>query len=825
MTAHSTIAPRWRKVFGDIAGNPVRCALAVLAMTAGAFGVGAIVTSYTILTRELAATYANTRPASALVYTQGIDAAALAAVRTLPGVADAEARPTIRARISRITGSRDWHPLTLFVVHDFGRQEMDVFTKNEGAWPPADDEVLIERSSMSVAHAAIGDRVVMKTADGVEHSLRIGGTVHAPGLAPGWMDHHVSGFVSERFIARTDRPKEISRLMIVVSGDRLDEMHIRNVSASVRALLERRGSKVTSIEVPPPGRHPHADQMATFLFLLGAFGALTLALSAVLVATMIHALLTEQVRQVGVMKAIGATTRQIASLYLVQVSLLAGTALAIGMPLGFLAGRAYVAFSAGILNATIATDAVPFWAIALQVAAGLLVPLIVAAGPVLRASRIPIHEAFSNGIGARPFGLRPFDRWLSRRAWLPRPLMLSLRTAFHRRGRLALTVTTLAVGGAVFVTTLNVAAAWRRALDDDGRARRYDLDVRLAAPRPVAELAKAIALLPEVTRAEYWSESAATLASPVGRGPSTDRRPPLAERGGSLPATGGAPVNPRLANSHGIDDERVAVIHPAVPTALLALPLQQGRWLQAGDRDVAVINQAMLARVPWLRLGDSLQFRIDDRDVAWRVVGVVKELAPFPIAYAPQQPPLATSRSLRVVTRRHDAASLRAASRALERSLPGVTNVQSLAEMRQAFADHLVIINTALTLASVLVVLVGALALTSTMSLSVTERTRELGVLSAIGARPRTIARDIVLEGTLIGVLSWCLALAAAVPLTLVLNAASGQIFIKSRLDFVMSSGGAAIWLAVVIILSALASFYPAWRASRLTVREALAYE
>src|SRR5207253_1526423 len=241
-------------------------------------------------------------------------------------------------------------------------------------------EVLIEQASRSVTRAGVGDRIRVKTADGVEQSLRIAGTVHAAGLAPGWMDHHVAAFVRSGFAV------EPSRLLVIVAGDRTNLAHIREVAAGVRSLLEARGVKVTGVEIPPPGRHPHADQMATFLFLLGTFGALTLALSAVLVATMIHALLSEQVRQVGMMKAIGATTRQIAALYLVQVSLLALAALAIGMPLGFVAGRGYVGFSSRILNATIRSNAVPAWAIAAQLAAGLLVPLPVAAGPVLRAA-------------------------------------------------------------------------------------------------------------------------------------------------------------------------------------------------------------------------------------------------------------------------------------------------------------------------------------------------------------------------------------------------------------------------------------------------------
>lgn len=767
------MSARVRKIVGDLAAHPVRGALAVLAMTAGAFGAGMILTAFAILTRELKATYENTRPASMIV-TARDDLAA--AVRGVPGVADVEERAAIRARMRLPDG--DWRSMALFAVDGNRIDRIETGAADLAAL--RDDEVLIEQASLSVTRARVGDRIAVKLADGTERSLRIAGTVHAAGLAPGWMDHHVAAFVRGGFAS------DAARLLVVVDGDRTSVAHIRDVAARVRGALEARGAEVTSIDIPPPGRHPHADQMATFLFLLGAFGALTLALSAVLVATMIHALVAEQVRQVGVMKALGATTGQIAALYLAQVALLATTAAAIGIPLGYFAGRAYAAFCATILNATIGSSAIPAWTIAVQLATALLVPLAVAAGPVVRASRISIPEAFSNGIGRRPFGTRAFDRALARIGGLPRPLMLSLRTAFHQRGRLLLTVATLAAGGAVFLTTLNAAAAWRRALDDESRARRYDLDLRVAAPMPVASLLQAITALPQVDRAECWGETAATLA---------------------------------------LGGDRVVLVQPPVPSALLSLPLLAGRWLRPGERDAIVINQALLARAPSLRAGAPLRLRVGDTERTFRIVGVAKELVPIPLAYAVQWPPLASARGVRVATRRHDAASLRAASRAIERTVPGVISVQSLADTRQALADHLVIINVALLLAASLVVLVGALGLTSAMMLSVVERTRELGILAAIGATPRTIARDVVVQGVVIAALSWVAAVALAVPLTAIVNAVSGRIFIKSALAFVMSPAAAAAWLALVLILGAAATLYPARRASRLTVREALAHE
>jgi putative ABC transport system permease protein len=778
------IAPRWRKVLRDIAGTPLRTSLAVIAMAAGAFGVSMILTSYSILTRELKTTYSDTRPASAiLILDAPVTDALVDAARRTPGVADAEARPGIGGRI-RI-GNDQWLPLTLFVIRDFQDVRMDRVT---GAIPIGDDEMLIEQSSLGITHANAGDRVIVRTNDRSEQPLRIAGTVHAAGLAPGWMEHAATGFVTWNSVLRAGAGVESQQLRIVVTGNRFDERHIRDVARRVARAINR---NVTRIDVPAPGRHPHAAQMDTFLFLLGAFGALTFALSAVLVANMIHALLVEQLRQAAIMKTLGASTATIASLYLGQVSILAIAALAIGVPLGIAAGGAYARFCASMLNATITSAMPPLWVIAAEVMAGIAVPMLVALGPVWRVSRTSIHDALSNGAALRAFGsMSPFDRWLARMRWLPRPLMLSLRTAFHRRGRLILTVATLAAGGAAFIAALNVSAAWTRTLDADAHARRFDVQAAFAHPYPIAHVAQALATVPEVEHAEYWIEAGADLG-----------------------------------------DTRVSLIGPDVNSKLLALPLIEGRWLKPGDDAAAVINQSIA-----LRVGNDLVLRVNGRTVRWRVVGVVKELAPHANVYALPETilratgqPRDVTRGVRIVTRRHDAASQVTASKTIERALDRagvlVGGIRALDDARQSFADHLVIIKSALIFAALLVVLVGGLGLTTTLTLNITERTREIGILSAIGATPRTIARGIVAEGMVIAVLSWCVAVIAAIPITFALDAATGQMFVRSALDFFMSPAAVAGWLLLAVILAALSSFHPARRAARMAIREALAYE
>lgn len=686
---------RWRKVFRDLGETPGRTALAVLAMAAGVFGVGAMLTAQTILTRELERTWTATNPATLIVHGRTID---IDAVRRVSGVRDVEPRPLVMGRI-RI-GDDEWLPLALFVVRDFEDIRIDRITLSSGAWPQA-GEIAIERSSLSMLRDA---RRITARIDGRDEPLRVSGTVHAAGLAPGWMDHIVAGFVSWRDV---------------------DDLRLLVKSEQTFAFPNAR------VEIPPSA-HPHAAQMNTFLYLLGAFGVLTLVLSALLVANMIHALLANQVCQLGVMKTVGASTAQLVTMSLAHVALLAAMSLLLAMPIALSAGRAYARFAASMLNASLTSVGVPVSVVLTQLAVGVLVPVAVALIPIYRATRISIHAA----LGKDPV---------------------------QRRERMLLTLATLAIGGAVFIAALNVSQSWSQSIDDDFRARRYDIDVRLTDRVDAKELARIIRTVPDVTHVESWLEA---------------RR------------DGYALV--------GIDSK------------LLALPLIEGRWF-AKDGEY-VVNQALAAKNP-----KNL-----------RIVGVVKELGSGPTAYATRATVGANdamTTNARVITRSHGAGTAQEIERALQRADVPVAHVQRLTDRRKAIEDHLVIIESVIFFAAMLVVLVGGIALMSSLTLSVVSRTRELGVLSAIGATPRIIAMQVVREGVRLAVLSWIFAIAVSMPATWLMDRATGTIFIKTPVEFLISPRGVFTWLALVVLLGAISSFYPAWRAKRIPVREALSYE
>jgi putative ABC transport system permease protein len=135
------------------------------------------------------------------------------------------------------------------------------------------------------------------------------------------------------------------------------------------------------------------------------------------------------------------------------------------------------------------------------------------------------------------------------------------------------------------------------------------------------------------------------------------------------------------------------------------------------------------------------------------------------------------------------------------------------------------IVVVVLTAMSLLILLVGGLGLAGTMSMNVMERTREIGVMRAVGAADGMVIRIVIVEGLLMAILSWIAAVVLAWPVGLTLGQMVGRELVNGPLSYVYSVAGLAIWLLLVLSIAVLASYGPALKASRLAVQDVLAYE
>jgi putative ABC transport system permease protein len=628
------------------------------------------------------------------------------------------------------------------------------------------------------------------------------------------MENLVYGYITLDTLAQLGEEPYLDQVLILVSSNRYDEKHIRAIAADVKTLIESRGHLVRRVDIPSPGKHPHADLMGLLLLAISSFGLFVLILSGILVVNLLTAIMASQIRQIGMMKAIGGARRQIAQIYFGQALLLGIAAVLISLPVGNWGSRLLCRYLAIFLNFDITSFSVPLWVYLLVALVGLVVPLLAAAYPIWKGTGITVHQALADaGVSQNTFGVNEFDRALASLGGLARPILLAIRNSFRRRARLALTLTTLAVGGLFLMSALNVRASMIRTLDRLFSSRRFDLSIGLAGLYPFDKIERAVRNTPGIRRAEGWITTEGSI-------------PTAAD-----PTAGAGPHS----MDHASERNRFSVVALPAGTGMLQMEIVEGRGLQPGDTDAIVLNTALAAKGPRMKVGNTVSLRVGPAQLPWRVVGVAREPFSPPVAYIPlgyiEQLGGHTgmANNVRLVLDKTDTASITGVKAGLDRALEQeqVRAVSSLskADSRYGFDQHMVMIYIFFVIMSCIIGGVGGLGLMTTMSLNVLERRREMGVLRTIGASPRIIWLIVVVEGTVIAALSWALAAIAAWPVSRTIgNLLVGAMF-QSGLDFVFEIRGLLIWLVVSVLLGAAASFLPAWHASRCPIREAIGYE
>jgi putative ABC transport system permease protein len=145
--------------------------------------------------------------------------------------------------------------------------------------------------------------------------------------------------------------------------------------------------------------------------------------------------------------------------------------------------------------------------------------------------------------------------------------------------------------------------------------------------------------------------------------------------------------------------------------------------------------------------------------------------------------------------------------------------------LHNAIAAHMKVLVNSLMAMAILMALVGTLGLMSTMSMNILERTREIGVMRAIGATPKKIRNLVVWEGLFIGSLSIFIAIVLSLFLSTYIGRLIGNMAFRTPLSLTVSILALGIWVLIIVVGSYVATLYPARRANKITTREALAYE
>lgn len=797
------LSPRWRKLRGDIEQAKGRLLMMVIAIAVGVFAVTSISTAYTILKREIVRNYLSTNPAAAFFDVDVVDPPLLRQVGAQAGITGAEAVGQLAGRIE--VRPNEWMPLLLFVVPDFRAAHISTVRLEAGRWPTGPDGIVLERTAVSVARTAIDHEINVQTLHGTQRGLMVTGVVHDPSLAPAWQEQTVYGYVTPATLSFLGEDSPLQILKVTVRDASSNQVGVERAVVGVADWLRRAGHSVGEIRIPPY-QHPHQGMMTSVVRMLLVFSLLTLILSAVLAATLTSSLLAPQVRQIGVMKAIGARSAQIMQIYVGLITAIGILAVAVGLPFGIVAGRVLAENTARMLNLELASRSVPVWLYGSQVLVGVGLPLAAALLPIRLAAGRTVRETLGDFGVCLSVGPGRLIRWLSRLSRRDPAFVLAIRNTVRRKSRLALTLGLLATAGAMFMTSLNVKAAWQRNLTEAGVERHFDAEMQFAHAQPEDAVVATVSGVPGVRRVELWSVEAVSLARPDGL---------------------------RIVRTYpdgGHGSLRLQVVPRQ--SAFLSPGVIAGHWLSALNIDGAVVNEQALSMFPGLRIGDRIHIIVRGVFVDLRVMGVVREhltqatVYTSPERFEQEVGESGLTRGVRIGLENTDERSadeiIASIEHALDISGVKVTQSVSQAQLGRALGGHLFILIFTLVVMSILMTTVGFMGLGSAMTISVLERTREFAVLRVIGARAGTIRRSVIGEAVLVGALSAGISLVLSVPLTIFVNWIVGTASFGPALGTGFSATAMPLWLAINIVGAVAASALPAWKASKLTIREAL---
>ncbi len=798
------IAPRWRKVLRDIWENRARTVLIVVTIAAGLFAIGTMAASTLTTEREFPAQYQAIQPAHLVFSTSPFPADLSKAIGSIKGVTEAEARRELRVRLLEDEASDTWRDLLLYDIVDYNDQRVDKILPVSGAWPPPKNTLLMERGSMQYLSLYEGQVITIKTSDGKQSTLKISGVAHDLYHMPAFMEGTVYGYITDDTLQHLGQDVSYNEMYVRLAGDVHDPAYVRSMRDHIVDHLEDSNVVIYTTDQPRPDGYPLDYVSRTVSLLLIMLGVLILMLGVCLVIGTMSALVAQQARQIAIMKAVGGRTHQVLGVYLGMVLILGLASLLLAIPFSTMAARWLVSFVSGMLNFDSRLDRLPPEILALEIGLAIVVPVVSALGPVLASARRSPALALSEyGQGRIWSGVRWVDRLLHALRGLTRLERLAFRNPFRNRNRLIISLIMLSLAGGSFVTVMNLRASMRSSVGTMLSFWQYDFSIAFNRPYRVARLREEGLRVPGVKGVEGWGFEMTRRVRPDG-----------------------SESNPIFFFAAPADSP---LVHPT---------LLQGRWLLPTDKDGIVVGMGLLDVEPDLGLGKEIVLKVRGDEQHFHIVGITEMIGNQTVGYVTYTTLETFNRMAHqvnhanlavITTNAANAAQRQAMGSAVEKAYEdaglGVTSVFQMDDERMQIDSSFAILINLLMVMVFLLSFVGGLGLTSTMSLNVLERSREIGVIRAFGGSNASVFKLVVLEGVAIGLMSWLLSLLWAIPLTWLFCDMIGRSFMSMPLDYQYSAGGALLWLGLVIILSAISSSLPAANAVRLTVREVLSYE
>ncbi len=710
----------------------------------------------------------------------------------LDNVKDVEPRAIVWGRM--YIGERRGYAVVIG-VEDFADQRIDVVNRLSGALPGPMEVLTEEANSVNgVFQGEAGGTFPFIDHDGRNVELRISGVGSSLVYSPPTYDGIAvlyTGIGTARALANMSGFNSLSFLV-----DDQGKGAIDATIEDIRDYLTSRTTVVAFAELPLVRSGNEWAQKEMFTNILDSLTVLTvmvLLASAFLISNTMNTIISEQRKEIGQLKAIGATARQVFRAFLTTSLIIGAVGAAIGAVIGVLVSYAVLANIGRPFGATFGFMVdVPTVAISFAVGVGIV--LLASLPALFRSSRVPVREALeSSGITAT-YSTGALDRMLMRGSRLPRSVQMGIRNIARKKGRSIATLLQVALAVGLFMGLISLGIAVTKATEGAWFAREFDVRVWGTVPEDAFAGLEAI-------------EGVQTIEPYI----TTDTS-----------------IRGRDIEIWGYTRDSTAWDHEAT--------VVEGRWFSdedhAANATVIVIGKA-LSELEGLGVGDTVDVMMATGKFEFRVIGIQDTLmddgravfAPYTALRSVLRDTSNSGVFLHTDTKGHaviDRVATETEDLLAARGLFFGIDIKYV-EVEQDIASNQGVV-TIFMFVSGLIVVISLIGLMSTLTMNVLDRTKEIGMLRCIGGRARDIRRMFSTEALTLALAGWAIGLPIGALVALTVERSIEE-SLKMEVPLYYAWGYILPALIVTVLGTLLVIQAPLLRATRFRPGDALRYQ
>jgi putative ABC transport system permease protein len=762
--------------------------------------------------------------------TRPLPAPLAATISRLPGVAAADGVVSGRA----VLLGRDGKPLpaqfgvALSWPPDVPFQA--IFTGRTGTPPTGPGQVMIDRSSAQQGRFAVGDRIEIAIAGQARPFTVTGITGY------GSADSIGGGSLAILSLRTAQRVFGLSGHYSQIDVKAARGLAAQQLRGQVARVLPSGVQAVTAASAAASQAQQLNSQLGFLTYFFAGFAGVSLIVGAFVIWNTFSIMVGQRARELALLRTLGAGRGQVLRSVLGEATLLGIAAAAAGVLLGIVLARGLAALLSGFgVSLPITGLVVPPAGVAASLAAGLVVTVIAAVPPAWRATRVTPLQALRDAVPtAAGFSAGRLTGGLALTtagtALLLAGLFTGASVVITATGALTcfLGITVL---GPLFARPLAFAVGLpltmlpaRIGVLARSNAMRNPKRTSATAAALMIGLALivAVSVLVGSIRASVTGQiTADAKTSFYVQATSTDAgiTPRLAAVLAQLPGVRQVTeVRTTDATVAGTAHQTVTGVAPAAISAFTSLGLRSGSL--ASLRTGALLVSAPVAAAHQWRTGDLVTIGFGSYGTSLlRIGGTFANTGPLS-SYLISNATFTADTGIRT-----DAVDLvrapPSARQPLQRALAGYPGAQLLdqagyARSRGTILDTILNLTTALLALAVIIALLG---IVSTLALSVSERTHELGLLRAVGMRRAQVAQMMAAESVIIAVIGALLGTAVGLSLGSALAAAFTR---SQQLTVVIPATQIAFYIAAAAIAGLVAAIAPARHAARMNMLAAI---